>query len=123
MDSVDKVVVEFLVREFFGSGFRHLAWAILLALIMIFFGRRWRQMRSDIDTLKKRQTDAAPTQIIIEPGATYNNYHGNEGEFHIHVDGKTEIIAPKTVPVRIGMRGAIEGKLNVRLEHRKGNDR
>ena len=123
MDSIDKSVVEFLVREFFGHGLRHLAWAVFLAFTMIFFGWRWRQMRSDIDTLKKCQTDAAPTQIILKPGATYNDFRGNNGELHVHVDGKAEIIAPKTVPIRIGMKGAVEGKMNVRLEHRKGNDR
>ena len=52
------------------------------------------------DVLSKRQ----PTvQINLAPGSTYNDVRGAKGEFHVHLDGKAEVISSK--PIRIAEVG------------------
>ncbi len=54
MDSIEQTVVQFVLREAATHGLRHLAWLGIIGILTVFLGRRWRQMRRDIECLKKR---------------------------------------------------------------------
>lgn len=70
------------------------------------------------DMLSKRQPQV---QINLSPGATYNDFRGAKGEFHVHLDGKAEIVSP--TPIRIAGIGtsAVGGSATPTLT-RKGEE-
>ena len=79
-----------------------------------FFGWRYRAMktenrlmRADIEALKQNNRKQAAVQVIIGSISTYNDFKGANGKFHLHVDGKVEIISTKPLPLRI--KGTFDG--------------
>ena len=79
---------------------------VLLALWRWF---TWHKVRKTIATLKidadKRLTalEAKPdesTQVILQPGATYIDFRGASGEWHLKADGQVEVISARRIPVQ-----------------------
>ena len=88
----------------------------------------WARVRSMIATPKKverleqriAELEERPpsVQINLAPGATYNDFRGANGEFHVHLDGKAEVISP--APVRIieldaSFAGELDGRLSAQV--------
>ncbi len=69
----------------------------------------WDKVRKRIVALKidadKRLTalEAKPsesTQVILQPGATYNDFRGASGKWHLQADGQVEVISARRIPVQ-----------------------
>ena len=97
---------------------QHVFWLVgCLVIAMLgwtgWVGWRYRAMKKDIENLKNNQT-AATTHIILESGSTYNDFKGANGEFHVHLSGKAEIISTKPLPLRIkGTFGGFTSRANL----------
>lgn len=78
------------------------------------FGWRYREMKRRVSMLETKVDEAKSSQIQVtfEPGAVYNNFKGAGGQYHLHFDGKGQIISPK--PVRL--KGIVTSQASVSAE-------
>ncbi len=54
------------------------------------------------------QSGALQTIIIAQPGATYDDFRSESGNYHIHFDGKGEIVSPKPIKIEVSKTYAAE---------------
>ena len=101
-----------------------LRWGVVVMFAFGFggwFGKRYREMKKRVAALEAQPA----SQIIVQPGATYNNFRGDNGEFHVHLDGKAEVISTKPLPVRIAGRGVghfLPGIADLTVKRREDDD-
>ena len=84
-----------LIREVAAFGLRWLLVGALAMLGVLLFGRGYKRRIAALEA----KPDAESTQIILHPGATYNDFRGANGEWHLHADGPIEIVSPRRIPV------------------------
>lgn len=88
------VAWEWLGHEVLHFGVRWIVVGAIAMLGVLIFGRGYKRR---IAALEAR----SPMQIIMQPGATYNDYRGADGKHHLHFDGQGEIVSSEPVPVRV----------------------
>ena len=57
-----------------------------------------KSLKSRVDALEAEPSES--TQVILQPGATYNDFRGASGEWHLKADGQVEVISARRIPVQ-----------------------
>ena len=57
-----------------------------------------KSLKSRVDALEAEPSKS--TQVIFQPGATYIDFRGASGEWHLKVDGQAEVISARRIPVQ-----------------------
>ena len=60
--------------------------------------------------IAKLETQPPAVQINMAEGASYQDFRGATGEFHVHLDGKAEVIS--AIPVEINEVG-VEDQIGI----------
>ena len=84
-----------LVREVAAFGLRWLVVGALAMLGTLLFGRGYKRR---LTALEAKPSES--TQVILQPGATYNDFRGASGEWHLKADGQVEVISARRIPVQ-----------------------
>ena len=84
-----------LVREVAAFGRRWLLVGALAMLGALLFG--WGYKRR-LTALEAKPSES--TQVILQPGATYIDFRGASGEWHLQADGQVEVISAGRIPVQ-----------------------
>ena len=97
-------VTDYLVKLVVERGAELVVFCVMVLIWRWFLvhklGKRITAMQKELDAVKALQPRVGPTQIILQRGATYNDFRGANGEWHLRADGPFEFIAPEPVPVR-----------------------
>ena len=95
MDSILKSVVDYfstLVVE------RLPEVILVLAVLALWRWFTWHKVRKRIAALEAKPSES--TQVILHSGATYNEFHGAYGKWHLKADGQVEVISARRIPVQ-----------------------
>ncbi|MCY4320470.1 MAG: hypothetical protein OXE76_15105 [Alphaproteobacteria bacterium] len=94
-------------------------------------GKRYHDLKQQVADL--RAANGQPTQVIVQPGAAYNDFRGAQGTFHVHLPGPSEVVSDKPIRVieleheeKIVASDSLEAVLTTpdgRTETRSGKDR
>ena len=57
-----------------------------------------KSLKSRVGALEAKPSES--TQVILQPGATYNDFRGASGEWHLKADGQVEVISARRIPVQ-----------------------
>ena len=91
----DKTHGAWIVREVAAFGLRWLVVGALAMLGALLFGRGYKKR---IAALEAKPSES--TQVILQPGATYNDFRGASGEWHLKADGQVEVISARRILVQ-----------------------
>ena len=70
----------------------------VLAVLALYRWLTWYKVRKRIAALEAKPNES--TQVILQPGATYNDFRGASGEWHLKADGQVEVISARRIPVQ-----------------------
>ena len=71
---------------------------VVLAVLAIYRWFTWHKVRKRIAEIEAK-LDGESTKITLYPGATYNDFRGANGEWHLKANGPIEIVSPRRIPV------------------------
>ena len=72
---------------------------VVLALWRWFTWHKVRKRIAEIEAEIEAKLDGESTKITLYPGATYNDFRGANGEWHLKANGPIEIVSPRRIPV------------------------
>ena len=70
----------------------------VLAMVALWRWLTWHKVRKRIAALEAKPSES--TQVILQPGATYIDFRGASGEWHLKADGQVEVISARRIPVQ-----------------------
>ena len=103
-------LIDGAIAIFLAKGIWYLGTALIAGVCAVIGTLLWgrggrKRLVEDNKSLKSRvgALEAKPsesTQVILQPGATYNDFRGASGEWHLKTDGQVEVISARRIPVQ-----------------------